>query len=178
MDSYAARIVLNADRHHVLQASRTLAPIGGMDRPVLIRTSARVTRPRLDPAAFSDAERATHRRRADGGADKGRLLYVLAGRSVIAFLGIHVPPKGPIICEAFGADHRLTDQQQALLLEHLVACATELSAKLGRTSGCIAWATNSRSAEKLLTAFGFEPSTKPAGSDCDRRYYYERSVEQ
>jgi hypothetical protein len=176
MASYSARAGTNADGHHVLHVSRILAPLGEFPTPVVVRSSADLKAP--DVSGLSAAARKAHGERAAlGGAQKGRILYVAVGRRVLAFLGVHVPPApGPIICEAFAAVEKATDEQETLMRFHLLAAAQELSTEaLGRHGerGEVGWATSEDDVRELLTALGFRPAPKPRHSDCNRPHYLE-----
>jgi hypothetical protein len=174
--SYGAETTLDDKHHDVLHLSRTVAPLAGLATPVRIKTSADLDQ--RDLKGLSAEARSKHKERAKlGGATKGRLLYVASGPTVLAYLGVHVPPApGPIICEAFAAAGGASNRQYAVMEGYLLEAAQELSVKaLNRTGslGQIAWATDDDAIREALEKLGFQPAGKPAHSDCNRTHYLE-----
>lgn len=173
---YGASTTTDQNQHDVLHLSRTVASLTGFGSPVRIVTSADLKQ--RDLQGLTAGARAKHTQRAQlGGAAKGRLLYVASGQTVLAYLGVHVPPKpGPIICEAFAAVEAATDRQYALMQSYLLEAAEELSVEALKRSGevgQIAWATDDHEFRKALAELGFQTAAKPVHSDCNRAHYVE-----
>lgn len=153
-----------------------MAPLHGFATPVRITTSADLGKRHLK--GLSAEARSKHTERAKlGGASKGRLLYVASGQTVLAYLGVHVPPTpGPIICEAFAAVEEASDRQYAVMESYLLEAAQELSVEELKRSGSvgqIAWATDDDAIRQALGKLGFQPAGAPAHSDCNRAHYLE-----
>ncbi len=126
------------------------------------------------PSQFGAVRDVVKRRRQQGGARKGRVLYVLQNQQPLAAIAYHVPARGPIEVIAVGADRAIQTADAARLQGHLLACLEEAAVLLGR-GDALAWVTDvDNTAEVAKKVHGFRRSRKP--SSATTRYYLSRPI--
>lgn len=146
--------------------------LAGSSHPLSIRSSDHV------PGGLSKSFGAVHaivrRRRQAGGARKGRVLYLLHGKSPLAVLAYHVPERGPLEVMAVGADRALTREEAVRFQAHLLACLEEAGTALGRGQE-LGWVPRTKNAALVAEkAFGFQRAQRPKGSRA--QHYLTRPI--
>jgi hypothetical protein len=144
----------------------------GDRHPLRIRSSDQV-RGGL-PASYGAVRDIVRRRRQNGGARKGRVLYVLQEQEPLAVLAYHVPDRGPLEIIAVGASRKLPPEVAVRFQAHLIACLEEAASLLGRAES-LAWAPSTDNAARVAeTVFEFRRARKPA--NCRARHYLVRPI--
>lgn len=146
----------------------------GSRHPLAIRSSDHVKGGL--PAAFGGVRAVVRRRRQEGGARKGRVLYVLHGREVLAVLAYHIPDRGPLEVLVVGAHHELPRADAARFQAHLLACLEEAARALSRAD-YLAWITDVENTAKVVeTLHDFSRASKP--DHVRARFYLTRPITQ
>jgi hypothetical protein len=144
--------------------------IAGSQHPLGIRSSDQQAGGL--PAHFGAVRAVVRRRRQAGGARKGRVLYAVHGKQVLAVLAYHVPDRGPLEVVAVGADRRLPRPDAVRFQAHLLACLEEAAQALERPDA-LAWVTDNRStADVAEHVHDFKRARKP--THVRARYYLTR----
>lgn len=143
-------------------------------RPWWVRSSnIPGTETTLDDTWGPELRRRVAKRRREGGAVRGRVLYVISGDGPAALATLHVPSDGPICVMDLGFSSRLPRERGEQAAELLFRAAATASTLAGRDECRLGWICNRTEQINLAASLRFlrAKTRHPTSGD-----YFERAV--